>query len=200
MEGGGGGPDLNNMVNDDGVGAMTAEDPCWCRSPGEIRRRLWTFLGIMLVYMLRVNLSVAIIDMADQFGWDEHNSDTSGFELSAFFIGYVFGQVPGGALSGKFGAKWVFGLGVLASGVLTFLVPITVCGSFLCPSQKPGANGTIIPTPSSVLGIDILRIFMGMFESVTYPAMMALLSTWSPPSRGAGLSVFASLARRLALP
>ena len=61
---------------------------------------LWATLGIMLVYMMRVNLSVAIAPMSAQFGW---SNATKGFVLSAFFIGYVVGQVPGGHLASLYG-------------------------------------------------------------------------------------------------
>ena len=139
----------------------------------------WATMGIMLVYMMRVNLSVAIGPMATQFGW---SNSTRGFVLAAFFIGYVIGQVPGGYIAGRYGAKHVFGVGVLATALLTMLIPVTACGgSWTCP-VKHDVNGTALVTPASTVSIEVLRVFMGLFESVTYPALMALLSRWAPPS------------------
>ena len=44
------------------------------------------FSGLALVYILRVILSVAIVPIAEEYGWDD---PARGFALSAFFIGYV---------------------------------------------------------------------------------------------------------------
>ena len=49
---------------------------------------------------------------------------TVGWVLSSFFIGYLFLQIPGGWLSQKFGAKWLFGTGVLATSLLTLITPV----------------------------------------------------------------------------
>ena len=44
--------------------------------------------------------------------------------LSAFFYGYIVTQLPGGWLATRFGGKWVFGIGVLGTAVLTLLTPL----------------------------------------------------------------------------
>ncbi len=175
---------------------------------------LWSWLGLVLVYAMRVNLSVAIDPMAAQFGWD---NDTRGFVLSAFFIGYLFGQVPGGLLATRYGAKWVFGLGVFSTALLTLFLPLAACGDWLCPDAAAAAaasNNSAAPSPSSssssspspspspsshhhhhsrshLLSLDLVRVLMGLFEAVTYPSLMALLGEWSPPderSRIVGLA------------
>ena len=48
------------------------------------------FLGFANVYAMRVNLSVAIVYMAQDFDWDEK---TNGVILGMFFYGYVLTQV-----------------------------------------------------------------------------------------------------------
>ena len=53
---------------------------------------LFTSCGT-LCYADRTNLSVALVAMRREFGWD---GSTSGSLLSAFFIGYLFTQIPGG--------------------------------------------------------------------------------------------------------
>tara|TARA_B110000208_G_C11756114_1_gene425227 strand:+ start:85 stop:1833 length:1749 start_codon:yes stop_codon:yes gene_type:complete len=126
------------------------------------------FLGLVNVYAMRVNLSVAILPMSNQFGW---NDGTTGLVLSTFFIGYMFGQVPGGWIASKYGGKVVFGVGITATGVLTLLLPLAATGNL-------GGRGTV------ALGqnwpIYILRILMGFFESFTFPALYALLKEWVP--------------------
>ena len=163
----------------------------------------WCWLGLILVYAMRVNLSVAINPMQAEYRW---TNDVKGFVLSSFFIGYVFGQIPGGYLATMYGGKWVFGIGVLSTAILTLLLPWAACGSLFCPasSSLPPSNTTVVMTttaPSSssssslvlppdnrhLLSLDILRVFMGLFESVTYPALMAILAKWSPPNERAGI-------------
>ena len=47
-----------------------------------------------------MNLSIAIIPMSHQFGW---NSSTAGLVQSSFFWGYALSQLPGGWLAKIFG-------------------------------------------------------------------------------------------------
>ena len=47
-----------------------------------------------------------------------------GLILGSFFYGYICTQIPGGWLAEKFGGKWLFGLGVLGTAVLTLLTPV----------------------------------------------------------------------------
>ena len=143
----------------------------------------WCWLGLILVYSMRVNLSVAIVPMQQEYHW---TNNVKGFVLGSFFIGYVVGQIPGGYLATKYGAKWVFGIGVLSTALLTLLLPWSACGTMFCPQHTH--NGTspsstsIPPDNSHILSLDLLRVLMGMFESVTYPSLMALLSQWAPPN------------------
>ena len=120
---------------------------------------VFLFFGLCNVYMLRVNLSVAILPMQEQFHW---SSETKGIILSSFFFGYLFGQIPGGYIATVYGAKFVFGCGVLCTAILTLLVPVATTWNW------SGTGST-----SHVWSLIILRIFMGVFESVTYPSLFA---------------------------
>lgn len=44
--------------------------------------------------------------------------------LAAFFYGYAVMQVPGVWLATRFGAKYVFGIGIVMTAVLTLLTPL----------------------------------------------------------------------------
>jgi len=46
-----------------------------------------------------------------------------GLILGSFFYGYVITQVPGGWLAARIGAKYLFGLGVLCTSILTMFTP-----------------------------------------------------------------------------
>ena len=47
-----------------------------------------------------------------------------GWILAAFFYGYVLPQIPGGLLAERIGGKWVFGVGVVMTSVLTLFTPL----------------------------------------------------------------------------
>jgi ACS family sodium-dependent inorganic phosphate cotransporter len=81
---------------------------------------LLCFLSTFICYIDRVNISVAIIPMAEEFGW----SDTErGLVLSSFFAGYLVTQVLGGWLAQKLGGKVVLGFGVLWWSAFTIITP-----------------------------------------------------------------------------
>ncbi len=129
---------------------------------------LLSALSVFVCYIDRVNISVAIIPMAADLGW---NMQTQGTVLSSFFVGYLLLQVVGGRLADRFGGKVVLGAGVLLWSLFTMLTP---------------------PAASIGFGILILtRILMGMGEAVTFPSVYSLYSRWVPlqeRSRAIGLT------------
>ncbi|GFW06674.1 hypothetical protein TNCV_3287751 [Trichonephila clavipes] len=91
------------------------------------------------------------------FDWD---SSTQATILGSFFYGYVVTQIPGGILAEKYGAKWLFGIGVLVTSLFTLLTPL-----------------------AAELGVSYLvfvRIMEGLGEGVTYPAMNVMIGHWAP--------------------
>eukprot|EP01038_Epipyxis_sp_PR26KG_P017930 gene17930-25087_t len=76
------------------------------------------FSGITIVYILRVNMSVAAQRMRDDFDWSETQK---GLVLSSFYWGYAAGLLPSSRLTQIYGAKWIFGLSVLIPSALTML-------------------------------------------------------------------------------
>ena len=135
------------------------------------RRRivvLLAFLSVFVCYMDRVNISVAIIPMAEDLGW---SPQTQGTVLSSFFVGYLLLQIVGGRLADRFGGKIVLGVGVLLWSLFTVLTP-----------------------PAAHLGLGILiatRIAMGMGEAVAFPSIYSIYGRWIPlseRSRAVGFS------------
>ncbi|TSK22712.1 Sialin [Bagarius yarrelli] len=143
--------------------------------------------GFFVAYALRVNLSVAMVDMlrnsssstnasvsvcprhtsparpkhnhtASTYDWD---SETQGWILGSFFYGYIFTQVPGGYMARKYGAKWLLGLGILGTVIFTLLTPV---------AADLGAGYLIA-----------VRVLEGIGEGVTFPAMHAMWASWAPP-------------------
>ncbi|GLH15176.1 Putative sodium-dependent phosphate transporter [Gryllus bimaculatus] len=146
------------------------------------------FLGMAILYSLRVNLSVAIVTMVNSTGSDstdvmdsdgtceapdsdgsssssqsgefEWNEEMQGFVLSGFFWGYAAGQLPGGLLAERYGGKLVFGLGVFLTALLTLLTAVAAHAHW------------------SVLFA--VRVLEGLAESVTFPAAQAMIAKKLP--------------------
>ena len=118
---------------------------------------LLAFFAVFVCYIDRVNISVAIIPMAEQYGW---GSGTQGIILSCFYFGYMVTQFLGGWLADRYGGKIILAIGVIWWSVFTILTP-----------------------PAAALGIAILiatRVLMGMGEGVTFPSIYALYGKWIP--------------------
>ncbi|XP_071908626.1 probable anion transporter 6, chloroplastic [Coffea arabica] len=115
-----------------------------------------TSLAFVICNMDKVNLSVAIIPMSHQFGW---NSSTAGLVQSSFFWGYALSQLPGGWLAKIFGGRKVLEVGVLAWSLATALVP------FLA-GYMPGLVAS--------------RILVGMGEGVSPSAATDLIARSIP--------------------
>ena len=79
-----------------------------------------TTAAIFICYADRSNISVAILEMANEFKWDE---SFQGTVLSAFFLGYAGTQLIGGTLADRYGGKTVLTAGVLCWSAFTFLTP-----------------------------------------------------------------------------
>ncbi|XP_055941336.1 putative inorganic phosphate cotransporter isoform X2 [Argiope bruennichi] len=148
------------------------------------------FFGFVNVYAMRVNLSVAMVAMVRKqdridnanvgiacfellkqgpngtssssdsdgdFDWDP---STQSLILGSFFYGYVITQIPGGYFAEKYGAKWLYGIGVFITSVFTLLTPYAAFWG--------------------VWPLIIVRAIEGLGEGVTFPAMNALLGRWAP--------------------
>ncbi|XP_068975091.1 sialin isoform X1 [Bombus flavifrons] len=141
------------------------------------------FFGFFTSYILRVNLSVAIVAMTakvhkidkngteyfeQEFDWD---SKTQGLVLSSFFYGYISTQLLGGWLGARIGGKRVFGLGIATTAFLTIITP-------------PLAR-------MSVYILVALRIVEGICEGVTYPCIHAIWAQWAPPLERSKLATLA---------
>jgi len=45
------------------------------------------------------------------------------YSLGSFFWGYLLTQIPGGWASHRYGGKWLFGLGLLVTGLFALVTP-----------------------------------------------------------------------------
>ena len=128
------------------------------------------FLATFICYIDRTNISVAIIPMAQQFGWDPERQGTV---LSAFFVGYMLTQILGGRLADRYGGKIVLACGVVLWSLFTMAAPL-----------------------AASLGLgDLLlaRVGLGLGEGVTVPSVYSMIGRWVPPAeRARAISLNAS--------
>ena len=115
------------------------------------------FAATFVCYIDRVNISVAIIPMAEDYGW---NLETQGYILSSFYIGYLMMQIGGGRLADTYGGKIVLGMGVLIWSLFTLITPWAAMGGLMM--------------------LYLARIGMGLGEAVTFPSVYSLVTRWFP--------------------
>jgi len=125
--------------------------------PERFKLVFMSFLAIFICYIDRVNISVAIIPMQQQFGWSEAQV---GIVFSSFYFGYMFTMILGGYLADKYGGKYVLGFGVLAWSLFTFLTPVFAYQGFFA--------------------IFLIRVLLGLGEGVAFPSIHSLYARWIP--------------------
>ena len=98
-----------------------------------------------------MNISVAIIPMAQDFGW---SPTVAGLVQSSFFYGYALTQIPGGYVTSRIGGRSVLPAGVGLWSAATAAVPLlagTIPGALLlgcCIDSKPLHRGFSDTCPS----------------------------------------------------
>ncbi|MGH9378805.1 MAG: MFS transporter [Terriglobia bacterium] len=117
------------------------------------------FIG-SISYLDRVNISIAGHSIAQQF----HLSDPQlGLVFSAFAIGYMLFQLPGGWLADRFGPRRVLLIGALWWAVFTSLTASVPAGAV-----------------AALLALWGVRFLLGVGESVMYPSSNRWLAEWIP--------------------
>ncbi|CAH0398486.1 unnamed protein product [Chilo suppressalis] len=158
------------------------------------------FLGMANAYVMRTNMSVAIVAMVNhtalpvvaeamdtecgevsnqthhassQDGSFVWSSTLQGYILSSFFYGYVITQIPFGILSKRYGARYFLGVGMLINSVFGLLVPV---------AANAGYQWLIF-----------VRFIQGLGEGPIVPCSHAMLAKWIPPNERSrmGAAVYA---------
>ncbi|XP_063710306.1 sialin-like isoform X2 [Symsagittifera roscoffensis] len=157
------------------------------------------FLGFFLVYSMRINISVALLDMVDsessnaslnencpasnvternqstlsgKFDW---TSSEQASVLGAFYYGYMITQIPSGLFLNHYkgeGGKLLYGMGILLTGLFTLLSPLA----------SYGGVGWLIG----------LRVLEGVTEAATFPAFNHMMGKWVPKYERSFFSAFAA--------
>lgn len=140
------------------------------RPPGLGRRHLQVvllFLAIAMAYLVRINISVALVSMANKerhdgykvFDWDE---PTKGLVLSSFFWGYTVMQVPGSMMVQRFGPRRFLLASLAGCSALAILTPW---------AARLGGVALLITT----------RVLQGLLSGLVFPSSHNMLGRWTPP-------------------
>jgi ACS family sodium-dependent inorganic phosphate cotransporter len=114
-------------------------------------------IAAFICYIDRVNISVAVIAMQEQYAWSETQK---GLVLSSFFVGYMLFMAPAGWLANRYGGKVILGIAVFWWSLWTVLTPVAASLSFTA--------------------LIAARILMGLGESAMFPAVYNLYGRWVP--------------------
>lgn len=135
-------------------GRVTAGAGRW---PERYKLIALSVLAAFICYIDRVNISVAVIAMQEQYAWSETQK---GYVLSSFFIGYMLFMAPSGWLANRYGGKAILALAVSWWSLWTLLTP-------------PAAS-------LSFAALIAARILMGLGEAAMFPAVYSLYGRWVP--------------------
>ncbi|CAE7258856.1 PHT4 [Symbiodinium sp. CCMP2456] len=131
--------------------------------PDEPNERNLIVLLVAAAYVIwqmdKVNMSVAILPMAEQMGWD---SADEGVIQSSIFWGYAATQIIGGFLATRFGGK----------RVLLFAVTLWSCATMLAPLAATVSTQVFIAS----------RVLVGIGEGLAPAAGLRMVATWVPES------------------
>ncbi len=133
------------------------------------------FLVTALNYGDRATISMAASPMSQELGL---TSVTMGYIFSAFGWAYVIGQIPGGWLLDKFGARKVYFWSILLWSIFTVMLGfVDIFGSI----------------PLIIASLFILRFMVGLSESPAFPGNSQIVAAWFPTKeRGTAAAIFNS--------
>ena len=120
----------------------------------------WLFVLSAIAFMDRTNVSIAGVAIGREYQLDKIRL---GWVFSAFLVGYAAFQVPGGWLAARLGPRRLLALAVVWWGIFT-------------------ASTTAVPpeAPQALLLLILVRLALGVGESVMYPAANQFVSRWIP--------------------
>jgi D-galactonate transporter len=138
--------------------AMGPPDPD--RLYSKVTRRLmpWLFLGYIVAYLDRVNVSFAKLQMSEALAFSEA---VYGLGAGIFFIGYFLFEVPSNVMLHRVGARIWLARIMVTWGVLS-------------------AAMMFVTAPTSFY---VLRFLLGAAEAGFFPGVIYYLTQWYPASR-----------------
>jgi ACS family glucarate transporter-like MFS transporter len=145
--------------------------------PTRVRWRVMALLLVVsaLTFLDRLNLSIAGKFIQDEF---HLGTQTMGWILSAFVLGYALFQVPGGWLADRYGPRAVITGAILWWSIFSAATAIA--------PRLPLARWFGL-----AWSFAIIRFLIGLGEGTTYPNANKIVSAWmGAAQRGIGNSMF----------
>lgn len=134
--------------------------------PTRVRWRIMAWLLIIsaLTYLDRLNLSIAGKYIQDEYRF---NTQTMGWILSAFVLGYALCQVPAGRFGDRYGPRGVITWAILWWSAFTAVTAIA--------PRLP-----LVGWFGLVWSFLIVRFLIGVGEAATYPNANKIVAFWMP--------------------
>jgi MFS family permease len=125
-------------------------------------------VGVVIAYTDRINLSAALPQIRMSF---PISAAASGILLSAFFWAYTLLQTPAGWVVDRFGLKWPYAAGLFLWSAVSAATALV----------------------SSLNGLIVMRIVLGIGESIVTPASMRYLrDNFAEHERGLPIGIYFS--------
>ncbi|XP_031355448.1 sialin-like [Photinus pyralis] len=161
----------------------------FAKIPARISLYLLATTCIAVSFILRIGMNISILAMVKEAGTNEYppknvsqtlcyvrndtvaiqksyggtfqwSIDVQYYILTSYYWTYISGQVVGGIMAHKFGAKVVIGIGMFISAICNMCIPF---GSDM-----------------SYVVVIILQLLNGLGAGVVWPALYSLVSWWIP--------------------
>lgn len=133
------------------------------------------FLVTVLNYADRATLSIAGTFVAKDL---KLSPSELGIVFSAFGWAYAIGQIPGGWLLDRFGAKVVYGVSIVLWSLFTF---------------SQGTVSLFGSASSAIAALFVMRFMLGLVESPAFPGNARIVAMWFPTAeRGTASALFNS--------
>ncbi|CAG0886950.1 unnamed protein product [Cyprideis torosa] len=158
-----------------------------------------SFISFICNYMMRLNVSLAIVAMVNHTAVNENDEDSGSDSecgkqneqteddaaedgpfvwdesdqaiiLGSLWYGYCCSQIVAGRAAERFGAKQILGTCLGLCALLSLLTPLMAKVSFVA--------------------LVIIRIVMGVLEGVSYPVMNVMIAKWAPKEERSRISAF----------
>ncbi|MBS1801352.1 MAG: MFS transporter [Acidobacteria bacterium] len=140
----------------------------------------WKVVGLLglisaLTFVDRVNLSIAGKYIQDEFAF---KTESMGWILSAFSVGYALCQVPAGWLGDRFGPKKVITVAILWWSLFTIATAFA-------------ADFPWVSWLGMAWSFALVRFALGVGEAAAFPNSNRLIADWiNPERRGTANSIF----------
>jgi ACS family glucarate transporter-like MFS transporter len=145
--------------------------------PTRVRWHIVALLAVIsgLTYLDRLNLSIAAGYIQDEFAF---GTETMGWILSAFVLGYALFQVPGGWLGDRYGPR----------GVLTAAI---VFWSLFTAATAIAPRLPLVGWFGLAWSFAIVRFLIGVGEAAAFPNSNKIVANWmGAGQRGIGNALF----------